>query len=296
MVKLSVVLATRNEEANIADCLKSVESIADECVVVDESSTDKTREIAKELGAKVYKVEHKAIFHETKQSAFDLAKGEWILQMDADERVSSQLAAEIKEVISLSGSDLREWQKKQEKKNKKLTRLFKRHQKLLEKRDGRVGTNKGETVAFFIPRVNMFLGKPLLHAGVYPDGVIRLVRKGYAHFPAKNVHEQTEVNGKVGWLYSNLLHHDSPTLKKYFARLNYYTTLHAKQLADKKAPKTLLYFIYYCFGKTAVVFLSLYFRHKGFRDGPRGFLWSFFSASHYPIAYFKYITSSKLEA
>ena len=103
---LSVVLATRNEEVNIGHCLESVKQIADEIIVVDEDSSDKTREIAKKYGAKVYKVNHEPIFHKTKQKAIDKATGDWILQLDADERMSPELANEVKNVINLPQNDL----------------------------------------------------------------------------------------------------------------------------------------------------------------------------------------------
>jgi hypothetical protein len=174
--------------------------------------------------------------------------------------------------------------------NNKKVNLFLRHEKLIEQRDGSVGKKNGEIVAFFIPRLNMFLGKPLIHAGVFPDAVIRLVKKGKARFPSKSVHEQMEIDGKVSWLFNEMLHNDSPTLSKYIVRLNRYTDLHAEELRQKKAPKNIFYFYYYSILKAKIKFLMLYFRYKGFQDGIRGFLWSAFSAWHYPIAYFKYWT------
>ena len=283
MKKLSVVLATRNEQENIGACLKSVKDIADETVVVDESSTDKTREIARKYGAKVYKVKHEPIFHKTKQKALDKATGDWILQLDADERVTSVLAKEIKEVIEMSPSLL-----KQREVGTKKKKLFERHQRIIEKRDGKIGRSTGEIVAFFLPRLNLFLGKPLIHAGVYPDAAIRLVKKDKAHFPSKSVHEQMGINGEVAWLFNDLEHHDSPTFKRYFERMNRYTDLHAADLARKKTTKNIFMLLFYSTAKPLFVFLKLYIRHKGFLDGVRGFLWSLFSALHYPIAFFKF--------
>ena len=98
-IRLSVVLATRNEEANLAKCLESVRQLADEIVVADERSTDKTVEIAKKYGAKIISVPHQENFHITKNIAIDAAKGEWILQLDADEVISPELAKEIISVI-----------------------------------------------------------------------------------------------------------------------------------------------------------------------------------------------------
>jgi len=291
MNKLSVAIATRNEEENIARCLNSVKDIADEIIAVDEHSTDKTREIAEGLGAKVYQEPHHDIFHITKQKALDLATGDWILQLDADEVVTSELAKEIKNVVS-SNKTPRGWLYGLPRggDSKKL-RLFMKHQKLIEQRDGKIGKDSDEIVGYFIARKNMFLGKPLIHAGVYPDGVIRLVKKGKAKFPQKSVHEQIELDGKVGWLTNDLEHNDSPTLKKYFIRLNRYTDLHAQELKSKKVGLNLKSFVYYVFLKPFAVFLDLYLRHKGFLDGVNGFFWSLFSSWHYPIAYFKYLIS-----
>lgn len=290
-MKLSVVLATRNEEDNIGPCLDSVKELfadlpaqAGEIVVIDESSIDKTREIAKGYGAKVYKVAHEPIFHKTKQEALELATGDWILQLDADERVTQELAGEIKKVLRMTNYELRERKVSDTKK----WNLFQRHQELIEKRDGELGKRTGEIVAFFIPRRNYFLGKPLIHAGAYPDGQIRLVKRGKAHFPAKSVHEQMEVDGEVAWLFNDLEHNDSPTLKRYLERMNRYTDLHARELAEKKTPKNFWNLLRYSILLPTSYFLVLYFRHKGFLDGIRGFLWSFFSAMHFPLAYFKY--------
>ena len=278
-MKLSVVLSTRNEEENIGRCLTSVKDFADEMIIVDEQSSDRTREIARDLGAKVYIEPHEEIFHITKQKAMDKAKGEWILQMDADEEVSEELA---KEIVSVINSD-----------EQKMTsnRLFLRHQRLIEERGGKIGKENGDIVGYFIPRRNIFLGKPLIHAGVYPDGVIRLVKNGYAKFPMKSVHEQISLNGRVSWLNNDLLHYDSPNLSKYIWRLNRYTDLFAKELKEKNVHKNFFSYMNYVCIKPKIIFLKLFFRHLGFLDGARGFLWSFFSASHYPIAYFKYITN-----
>ena len=278
MVKLSVVLATRNEEANIERCLMSVRDIADEIIVFDEHSEDKTREIAEKLGANVFLEPHHDNFHVTKQKALEKAAGDWILQLDADEVVTPELAREITSTANGSPPFVH-------------NDLFKRHQSLIEKRDGVIGNKTGEVVGYFIPRRNIFLGKPLIHAGVYPDGVIRLVKKGHARFPQKSVHEQIQLDGEVAWLSGDLLHYDSPTLKRYLSRLNRYTDLHAEELRDKSVPKNVFNLLSYTICKPVYTFLNLYFRHMGLLDGAAGFLWSFFSATHFPIAYFKYLTS-----
>ena len=286
MIKLSVVLATRNEEANLMRCLESAKRIADEIIVVDEYSSDRTREIAKKYGAKVYLEPHHEIFHITKQKALEKASGKWTLQLDADEVVTSELASQLKKVINDQTVKITD---------KTKLKLFHRHQQLLERRDGQIGKRTGEVVAYFLPRRNIFLGQPLIHAGVYPDGVIRLVKNCKAHFPQKSVHEQIEIDGEVAWLSGDLLHYDSPTLKRYFNRLNRYTDLEAVELNSQKIKLNLAGFLWYSLFKPLLVFSNLFFYHKGFLDGSRGFLWCFFSACHYPIAFLKYLTNNRIK-
>ncbi|KKQ91843.1 MAG: Glycosyl transferase, family 2 [Candidatus Woesebacteria bacterium GW2011_GWB1_39_10] len=285
--KLSVVLAARNEEENLGRSLESVKEIADEIVVVDEHSTDKTVEIAKEYGAKVFLESHHDIFHITKQKALEKATGDWVLQLDADEEVTPALAQEIKKVIDMSNEDI----KKRFDLDIHEMYHFRKHQRIIEERDGKIGKNTGEVVAFFIPRLNMFLGRPLRYGGVYPDGVIRLVKNGKARFPQKSVHEQIQIDGEISWLFDDLIHYDSPTMKRYLARFNRYTDLKAKELNEDKAPKNFWSLFLYTIYKPLYTFLNIYIRHKGILDGTQGFLWAFFSAMHFPIAFYKYITN-----
>lgn len=97
--KLSVVLAVRNEQANLNRCLKAIQGMTDDLVIVDGSSTDNTREIAKQFTPRVYRVKHQPMFHKNKQIALDKAKHNWVFQLDADEVVTPQLKKEIKAAI-----------------------------------------------------------------------------------------------------------------------------------------------------------------------------------------------------
>lgn len=292
--KLSVVLATRNEEQNLGNCLDSVKGIANEIIVVDEESEDKTREIAKKFGAKVYKVTHEEIFHKTKQKALDFATCDWILQLDADEVVTAKLADEIKSVVNRDNLEREKYQEDKVKNNPKY-KLFRRHEEIIRKREVKLGKADEEIVAYFIPRKNYFLGKPLVHAGVYPDGVIRLFKNGFARFPSKSVHELLEIDGGVGWLINDLNHFDSPTFNRYLERANRYTDLTAREYEKTRIPKNYWNLFKYSFIIPFVKFISLYVAHKGFLDGMRGFIWSLFSALHFPIAYFKYWQIHKSE-
>jgi len=284
--KLSVVLSTYNEEKNVGDCLESVKGIADEIVVVDGSSTDKTREIAKRFGARVIKTTNPKMFHINKQKAVVAAKYDWILQLDADERLSNSLAKEIRKVISMSDAGIDKYQKSFSEKKQK---LFNKHKRLLDERDGIIGYENEPYAGFFVARLNYFLGKYLKYGGVYPDGVIRLVKKGKAYFPAKDVHEQMVVEGKVGWLQNDLIHMADPTFERYLKRNSKYIDLIADDLKRDKIGKNPIKFIEYYFVKSIWWFFLTQIRHKGILDGFQGIVFSFFSALRFPRAYWRYL-------
>lgn len=253
--KISVCIATYNEEANIKRCLKSVYSWVDEVIIVDGRSADKTVKFAKAFGSKVrvYTEENPAMFHINKQKAIEKARGEWILQLDADEQVSSSLKEEI------------------------LT-LVKNHKEQV--------LNTG-TVAYWIPRLNFFLGRPLKKGGQYPDYTIRLYKKGVAKFPCKTIHEQVEVKGGVGYLTGILLHYPYPDFWEYLKKWDRYCELEAELLLQNKVRPSFGLFIQYFCLKPLLWFLMTYFRHKGFMDGFSGFVFSYFSALRFNAIYIK---------
>lgn len=248
-MNLSVALATYNEEKNLPSCLDAVKNWADEIVIVDGESTDKTREIAKKYQAKVIKTTNKPIFHINKQMAIDACQGEWILQLDADEIVEKDLKEEILGVIK-KGS---------------------------------------EYEAFAIRRKNFFLGRWLSKGGQYPDTVIRFFRKGKAYLPCRSVHEQMAVpSGKIGQLSGHLLHYPYPDFAEYLVKFNRYTELTAKEYQNNPKIKPNIWHYIIIELKAMVEFLSRYLRHKGFLDGFPGLVFALFSALHYPVAFIKY--------
>lgn len=246
--KLSAAIATYNEEENIVDCLESIKNLAEEVVIADGSSTDRTRELATKLGAKVIKTTNKPMFHINKNLAINNCHGDWILLLDADERVSKKLAAEIKETIS----------------------------------------NKPDQNGFWINRRNWFLGDFLSKGGAYPDSVIRLIRRGKGHLPEKSVHEQIRVEGEVGQLKNDIIHFADPSFKRYLERANRYTSLTAKDLKNINPGKGTFTAVYFMIFKPVLTFINIYIRHKGFQDGFRGFIWALFSSAHHFYAYVKY--------
>ncbi len=189
---LSVIVITFNEEENIAACLESV-SWAAEIIVVDALSTDRTAEIARKKTPYVHSVEWKG-YSEAKAYGLERAKGNWVLWLDADERVTPELATEIREIVA--SPELR---------------------------------MQGYEVA----RRAYFLGRWIRHCGWYPGYVTRLFRRNAARFSASTVHERVELEGETGRLKGDLLHFTDETLYHYFAKFNRYTTLAAGDLAAK---------------------------------------------------------------
>jgi glycosyltransferase involved in cell wall biosynthesis len=252
---ISVVLATFNEEKNLPDCLESVKEFADEIIIVDGSSNDKTVEIAKRYNAKVFIVENNPMFHINKQKAIDLAIKDWILQLDADERVTPELAKEIKEKIN-------NWKLK-------------------------IGNS--DVAGYWIPRKNWFLGRFLMKGGVYPDYTLRLYKRGKGKLPQKDVHEQAVVSGATGYLREPLIHMADPSFKRYILRFNRYTDFIAKQYASEKLAKNPVTMLEYMVGKPAFWFLWTTLRHKAVLDGWQGIVFSFFSSIRFAVSYKKYL-------
>ncbi len=269
---LSVVLATFNEEANIISCLNSVKDLATETIVVDESSTDKTREIAKKFGAKVFKVKHEPIFHVTKNKAIRKATGNWVLQLDADERLTSKMKNEISNLLEGKYFGVDSWQSPL----KRALIIFPIPKKLSQPAN-----------AYWLPRKNLFLGRYLKHTGQYPDPVIRLFQNGKAILPAISVHEQMKVQGTVGWLQSDLDHLATPRFERYLERENRYSDLEAKDLYKNGVKISLLNTLNYLFFKPLATLISLYIRHRGFLDGFPGFVFSLYSGFHHAFSYMK---------
>lgn len=250
-IKLSVALAVYNEADNLRQCLDSVKSIAQEIVIVDGQSSDATVAIAKEFGAKVIIEENRPNFHINKQHAIDACAGAWILQLDADERVSSALAAEIKKIISEQLSN--------------------------------------PPSAYYLKRRNYFLGRWMNKGGMYPDPVIRLFQKGQASLPQASVHELMSVKGETAWLSEDLLHIADPNFARYLLRSNRYTTLQAEDwLKEGKLGTDTWTRVQYMILKPLWQFLLIYFRHKGFQDGFPGFVFAWYSGLHIASSYVKY--------
>jgi glycosyltransferase involved in cell wall biosynthesis len=263
-MNLSVVIITVNEEANISRTLASVKPlVADgkgEIIVVDSGSTDRTVEIAKSFGAKVFVEEWKG-YAAQKNSAIDKAKGDWILSLDADEELSSNLAAEI--TAALTDQSLRE--NNQGAPDCATDRL----QAILEvQRDSGIPLSRF-TFGYWLRRNNFFLGRWIKHGGFWPDPKMRLFRRGAGRFEDRSVHEDVRLEGPQGTLDNALIHHSYPTLSDYIDHMNRYSSLGAEMVAAKGRVRFSFVNIVL---RPMFSFIYNYFFRLGFLDGREGLL------------------------
>ncbi|MGB9618848.1 MAG: glycosyltransferase family 2 protein [Armatimonadota bacterium] len=246
---LSACVITLNEEANIERCLTSL-SFADEIVVVDSFSTDRTVEIARRFTDRVVQREFSG-FSDQKNAALEIAAQDWVLFVDADEVVTEQLAGAIRAAIADSTSS----------------------------------RGRGEATTGFagyrIPRLTTFLGREMQHCGWYPDYVLRLARRDRARFPHRLVHETMEVDGPVGVLKPCLIHHSYPTLDDYARKMILYARAAArqKQLDGKRFKLSDLLV------RPAFAFVRMYMWKQGFRDGVHGLVLSVLTACSTALRY-----------
>ncbi|NWF55788.1 MAG: glycosyltransferase family 2 protein [Syntrophaceae bacterium] len=188
MAKISVAIITHNEERNIRDCLESV-NWADEIVVVDNGSTDGTVAICREYGARVFPEDWKG-YSAQKNSAIDKTGNEWVLSLDADERVGPELRQEMEDALQ----------------------------------------GNPPVDGYWIARKNYFLGRWIRYCGWYPDLNLRLFRRGRGRFSERAVHEKVEVQGKTSTLKHPLVHETYRSLSDFFIRSDRYSTLAAGEM------------------------------------------------------------------
>lgn len=250
---ISVAIATYNEQENISRCLNAIQDWVDEIIIVDGQSTDKTIEFAK----KYKKVK---IISKPNPPIFHINK-----QIAIDACKSDWiLQLDADEVVSHP--------------------LVKEIQQTIE---------KTEYNGFWINRKNFFLNRFLTKGGQYPDSTIRLYKKGKGKLPCLSVHEQAQIDGKIGHLQNDLEHYADADFSRYILRNNRYTTLIAQDLKKENLKINFLSFLNYFFIKPLITFITIYFRHKGFVDGFPGFIFAYFSALSYQAAYTKYYGQKK---
>jgi glycosyltransferase involved in cell wall biosynthesis len=187
--RLSACIITYNEADRIEACIRSV-AFCDEVIVVDAHSTDATRELALALGARVLERDWPG-YRTQKQRAVDSALNDWVLCLDADERVSPELAAEI---VAL-------------------------------RERGFVGC-----AGWSLPRMTDYFGRFLRHGNAYPDRLVRLFDRRCGAWVGDEIHENTRVAGPVGRLRGHLLHFSYRSLADHERRMQRYAQLMARAL------------------------------------------------------------------
>lgn len=194
MATVSVVISAYNNQDKIRNCLESVKW-AEEIIVVDNSSTDNTLNIAKEYTDKIFTRVNNPMLNVNKNFGFTKATGDWILSLDSDERVTPELAKEIKSIVS---------------------------------------SQQLEVNGFWIPRKNIIFGKLIRHSGWYPDYQMRFFKKGKGKFPELHVHEMIKVTGTTGKLEEHIKHLNYENITQFLNKLiNIYTPNEAQVLIKK---------------------------------------------------------------
>ena len=202
MNKLTAIIPTGNEIHNIEDAIKSVD-FADEILVVDSFSNDGTYEKAQELATIVIRREYQYSASQ-KNWASPQATNEWILLLDADERVTPELKKEIQEVLQSVPKDV---------------------------------------VAFWMGRNNHFMGERVKYSGWKNDKVIRLFKRDFCKYEDKHVHAEIIADGGIRKLKNKLYHNTYVSLDKYLEKMNRYATWQAKDYDKKTGPLTPYHFI-----------------------------------------------------
>jgi glycosyltransferase involved in cell wall biosynthesis len=280
-MKLSIVIITHNEEENIGRTLVSVQPLvrdgAGEIIVLDSGSQDRTVEIAKSHKAKVFVEEWKG-YAAQKNSAIEKAAGEWILSLDADEALDSDLQQ------ALSGLwdalTLYEKLRADEKSNPIILQDARAEiEKYVE------GSIAGDLVGFWLRRKNFFLGRWIKHGGYWPDPKLRFFKKGSGLFEDRAVHEDLKVQGATAQIKTGaLLHYAYPTLSGYIEHMNRYSSLGAAMAVAKGKRGFSPFNIFW---RAIFAFHYNYFFRLGFLDGREGLLLHHFHATYVSLKYAK---------
>jgi glycosyltransferase involved in cell wall biosynthesis len=237
---ISIVILTKNEEKNILDCLETV-LWADEIIIVDDNSDDRTVEIVEAQKRKNLKVLRHSLeddFAKQRNFALEHATHEWVLFIDADERVPADLREEINDFI-------------------------------VEEKEEQVFNG------MYFKRKDTMWGKLLKHGETGNIELLRMARKGSGAWQGK-VHEVWIVEGKTETFENPLMHYPHPTVSKFLQKINFYTTLRAKELFAKGEKVSLLKIIFYPKAK----FIQNYFLRLGFLDGLPGLVQAILMSFH----------------
>lgn len=236
MPTLSVAMIVKNEAHHLAQCLDTVTAWVDEIVILDSGSTDATQQIAEQYGAKFYQNTDWPGFGKQRQLAQQYVTSDYVLWLDADERVTPELRQSIQAAIAQDAPN----------------------------------------TAYKIPRLSEIFGHNIRHSGWYPDYVIRLYRKDFAHYGDQLVHEKVELpaNANIQKLQGDLLHYTYRNIHHYLVKSAGYAKAWADQREKAGKKATLWQGISHAVG----CFVKMYVIRLGFLDGKAGLLLAILSA------------------
>ena len=228
--RTSAVLITKNAAGQLPECLASL-AFCDEILVVDSDSTDGTPELAAKLGARVIGSEWRG-FGPQKQFAVEQAAHDWVLCVDADERVSDALRQSILAVLPTPA----------------------------------LSVPGGTFGAYRFARCNRFMGRYLRHGEGYPDWSLRLFDRRAARWSDDPVHERVMATGEIGTLPGDLLHESAESLETYLDKQNRYSSLAADEALACGERATALHLVV----SPLLRFVKFYVFRLGFLDGLPG--------------------------
>jgi glycosyltransferase involved in cell wall biosynthesis len=247
---ISVIINAKNEEKYIADCLESVRWADEILVIINPDSTDKTEERTGQFKARIIEQKPKEVdFAAWHNQGMKEAKGDWLLWVDADERIPPLLKEEILLAI--------------------------RHKQSLSLRDKRYDS-------YAIPRRNFLLGKELKHGGWSPDYVKRLFKKKSLKQWVGELHEEPIFDGEMGHLKNPIIHLQPDTIEPALKKSIKWANIEAKLLYEANHPPVVWWRILRM-GVTTL--FDRLVKKQGFRDGTEGWIESFYQAFHTIIVY-----------
>jgi glycosyltransferase involved in cell wall biosynthesis len=239
MNKISAIVITKDEEKNISDCLSSVQW-ANEIIVVDAESEDKTVELAKQFTDKIF-IRKWEGYVPQKKFALSLTSNEWVLSVDADERITPELKNEIQNITS------------------------------------------NDYTGYKIRRKNFLFSKEITSCGWGNDYQLRFFRKDKTDLTDRLVHEGFTVDGRIGKLENPMLHYTFSSFTDYFSKINYYTSLKAQELYNKKRRVN----GWTIFSHTVSAFFLFFITKRGFKDGVYGLIISLLHSVSTMLNYIK---------
>lgn len=255
MPRLSVVIIAFNEEKNILRCIRSVQPVADEIVLVDSGSADSTIAIARETGCRIFERPFDG-YGKQKQFAVEQAVNDWVFSLDADEVVSPELLTELQLLFQNRVKESSDSQSAE------------------EKTFPHPGKQEEAVSSYTIPFSLCFMGKILKHSGTGREHHLRIFDRRLGHFTETPVHEGIVTRGKTKMLNGKIIHYSYRDIRHHLEKINTYTTQAAEgYIAQKRS-----FSRFWVALKFPVSFFTFYFIRLGILDGYQGFMWSFLAA------------------